>query len=75
MIQDIARVLISEEQLKTRIAELGKQLAAEYEDKEPIFVGVLSTSLRIWFGRLRSAASMIFWRSRPTAPVPPAAVR
>ena len=41
MIQDIARVLITQEQLKTRIAEMGKELAEEYSDKEPIFIGVL----------------------------------
>ena len=41
MQQDIARVLITEEQLKTRIAELGKERAEEYKDKEPIFIGVL----------------------------------
>lgn len=41
MNQDIERVLISEEELQKRIAELGKQVAADYADKEPIFVGVL----------------------------------
>ena len=41
MLQDIERVLISEKQLQERISELGKQLAADYADKEPIFVGVL----------------------------------
>lgn len=41
MLQDIERVLYSEQDLKTRIAELGKQLAADYADKEPIFIGVL----------------------------------
>ena len=41
MLQDIKRVLISEEELQTRIKELGKELAADYEDKAPIFIGVL----------------------------------
>lgn len=41
MNQDIQRVLVTEEQLKARIEELGKELAAEYADKNPIFVGVL----------------------------------
>ena len=54
MIQDIARVLISEEQLKTRIAELGKQLAAEYEDKEPIFVGVLKGVVNFFTDMVRA---------------------
>lgn len=37
----IERVLISEEEIQKRLAELGKELAAEYQDKNPIFVGVL----------------------------------
>ena len=41
MVEDIARVLISEEELQKRITELGKQLAKDYDGKEPIFVGVL----------------------------------
>ena len=41
MLQDIERVLISEEELQARIKELGQQLAADYQDKEPIFIGVL----------------------------------
>lgn len=41
MIQDIDHVLISEEQLQARIAELGRQLTSDYADKKPIFVGVL----------------------------------
>ena len=44
MIQDIARVLITQEQLKTRIAEMGKELAEEYSDKEPIFIGAGTTT-------------------------------
>ena len=41
MLQDIERILISEEELQARIAEMGKELAADYQDKEPIFIGVL----------------------------------
>lgn len=41
MLQDIERILISEEELQTRIKELGAQVAADYADKKPIFVGVL----------------------------------
>lgn len=37
-------VLLSEEQIKTRIAELGKQIAADYADKELVLVGVLKGS-------------------------------
>lgn len=41
MKQDIERILFSEEQLKERIAALGAELTSDYEDKNPIFVGVL----------------------------------
>lgn len=41
MTKDIQEVLISEEQLKSRIAELGGQLSREYAGKDPVFVGVL----------------------------------
>ena len=41
MLQDIERVLISEEELQARIKELGAQVAADYADKKPIFIGVL----------------------------------
>ena len=54
MIQDIEHVLISEEQLQTRIAELGKQLAAEYADKEPIFLGVLKGVVNFFADMVRA---------------------
>lgn len=41
MTQDLERVLLTEEQIKTRVAELGKQISQEYAGKTPIFVGVL----------------------------------
>ena len=41
MHNDIKEILISEEQIKTRIQELGKDLMRDYADKNPIFVGVL----------------------------------
>lgn len=41
MMQEIERVLISEEALQARIQELGRELARDYEGKCPVFVGVL----------------------------------
>lgn len=41
MHNDIARILLTEEEIKAKVAELGKILAEEYKDKNPIFVGVL----------------------------------
>lgn len=39
--EDIAAVLIPEERLQARVAELGRQLAADYRGKRPVLVGVL----------------------------------
>ena len=41
MDKDIQQILITEEQIKTRIAELGEELTREYMDKDPVIVGVL----------------------------------
>ena len=41
MEKDIREVLLSEEQIKTRIAELGEELSKEYAGKNPVVVGVL----------------------------------
>ncbi|MBQ8768121.1 MAG: hypoxanthine phosphoribosyltransferase [Oscillospiraceae bacterium] len=41
MERDIAQILLTEEQIQTRIRELGEVLTAEYADKNPIVVGVL----------------------------------
>lgn len=39
--KDIEKILITKEQIIDRTAELGKQLAADYEGKTPLVVGVL----------------------------------
>lgn len=44
MKDDIESIIISEEQLKKRVAELGAQLTEEYRDKNPIFIGILKGS-------------------------------
>ena len=41
MLQDISYVLLTEEQIQTRVKELAAQLSAEYAGNDPIFVGVL----------------------------------
>ena len=41
MLHDIQQILITEEQLKHRIAELAQILTEEYHDKNPLFVGIL----------------------------------
>lgn len=41
MINDIESVLISEEELHSKVAEMGRQISKDFEGKEPVFVGVL----------------------------------
>ncbi len=41
MDNDIEEILISSDDLKRRVAELGREIAAEYADKELLLVGVL----------------------------------
>ena len=41
MTNSIAKVLLTEEEIKARIREMGKVLSEEYAGKEPIFVGVM----------------------------------
>ena len=39
--RDVESVLLSEEKIHSRIEEVGKQIAEDYADKDPVFVGVL----------------------------------
>ena len=54
MHQDIERVLVSEAQIKNRIAELGKELLADYADKTPVFVGVLKGGVVFYADMIRA---------------------
>ena len=42
MDQDILKVLLSEEEIKARVQELGDRLYDRFKDKNPMFVGVLN---------------------------------
>lgn len=44
MKEDIQKILISEEELKARVQELGRQISADYAGKEPLLVSVLRGS-------------------------------
>ena len=44
MEKDILKVLVTEDELKTRIAELGQALYDKFEGKTPLFLGVLKGS-------------------------------
>lgn len=41
----LERILFSEEQLAARVAELGRQISADYRGKTPLFVGILRGSI------------------------------
>ena len=41
MEKNILKVLVTEEQIKTRIRELGEEISREYADKDPVVLGVL----------------------------------
>ena len=41
MLIDIKEVLLTEQQIKDRVAELGEILSKEYADKNPVVIGVL----------------------------------
>ena len=41
MLNNISKILLTEEQLQTRIKELAAEMSADYAGKDPVFVGVL----------------------------------
>ena len=41
MKNDMQEILLTEEQIQAKVKELAAQIAEEYKDKDPIFVGVL----------------------------------
>lgn len=57
MKNDIERVLISEEELRRRVQELGAQLKRDYEGKDVVFVGVLK-GVVIFFSDMVRAVDM-----------------
>ena len=45
MDSDVEEILLSGEEVQARVAELGAQLAADYESREPVLVSVLKGSI------------------------------
>ena len=41
MLENIERVLVSQDEIHQKVVELAKQISREYADKNPVFVGVL----------------------------------
>lgn len=58
MEQDILKVLVTEEELKARIAELGAALYQKYEGRCPLFLGVLKGSFIFMADLVRASQLM-----------------
>lgn len=54
MRNDIEKVLIDEATIKNRVSELGREITADYKDREPVFVGVLKGCFVFMADLLRS---------------------
>lgn len=44
MTNDIESILLSEQQLQSKVAELAQRITEDYRDKDPLFIGVLKGS-------------------------------
>ena len=44
---DVDRVLLDEQQIRDRLAELGQQIAEDYADEPPVLVGVLRGAVMV----------------------------
>ena len=49
MERDMLRILLTEEQIQSRIKEMAKNISEEYADKDPVFVGVMK-GVVLFFG-------------------------
>ena len=56
MNNDIAKVLISEEQLQAKVAELGAQISRDYEGKDLLLVSILKGSVVFMADLMRAIA-------------------
>ena len=41
MTEDIERVLLTQEEIQAKVAEVGKRITEDFRDKDPVFIGVL----------------------------------
>ena len=54
MHKDIQEILLTEEQIKARIRELGDQLLQDYQDKRPVFVCILKGAVVFYADMIRA---------------------
>ncbi|MGP9683140.1 MULTISPECIES: hypoxanthine phosphoribosyltransferase [unclassified Brachybacterium] len=51
---DVERVLLDEQQIREKVSELGRRIAADYADEPPILVGVLKGAVMVMADLARS---------------------
>ncbi len=51
---EVGEILVSEEEIKAKVAELGRILTAEYKDKNPLFLCVLKGSVVFFSDLIRA---------------------
>lgn len=54
MRNDIERIMLTEEQIQSRVKELGAQLAEDYRDKNPVMICILKGSAMFFADLLRA---------------------
>ena len=59
MMQDIERVLLTEEEIQARIREVGKTLTEEYRGKDPVVVGILKGAIPFYAAMTAQIATPI----------------
>ncbi|MFH1414532.1 MAG: hypoxanthine phosphoribosyltransferase [Elusimicrobiota bacterium] len=42
---DIQEILVSEDEIRSKIADMGKQISEEYRDKDPVLISILKGSI------------------------------
>lgn len=74
MNNDIAKVLISEEQLQAKVVELGAQISRDYEGKDLLLVSILKGSVVFMADLMRAitepAALTLWWFPAMAVPTP-----
>mgnify|MGYP000161083567 CR=1 FL=1 len=75
MIEDIERVLLSEEQIHEIVSRLGRQISEDYKGKKLLMVSVLKGSVVFMADLMRAITipcEIDLWRFRATAREPKA---
>lgn len=52
----LERILISQDQIKARIVEMGREISADYKGKQPLFVGILRGCILFYADLLREVS-------------------